>query len=260
MPRLITIPISHYCEKARWALDRAGMAYREERHIQGIHRLAARRAGGGDTVPVLVTPDGTLGESEEIISWVDRHLEADDRLFPVETGEREEVLRLSRRFDGDLGVHGRRLVYVHMMGARKLALAYNNQGVPRWEDLLLRSAWPAMSGFVARELGIRPGIETADEGIVWREFDFAAEQLAQNGPFLIGERFTAADLTFAALSAPVIVPPAYGVELPQPEAQPPALAALVTRAREHPAGRYALMLFDRYRRAGRVPASATSAS
>src|ERR1700728_3679182 len=59
--RLITIPISHYCEKARWALDRVGLPYREERHVQGIHQLAARRAGGGVTVPVLVTPDGPIG-------------------------------------------------------------------------------------------------------------------------------------------------------------------------------------------------------
>jgi glutathione S-transferase len=44
--RLITIPISHYCEKARWALERAGIAYREERHIQGVHMVAARRAAG----------------------------------------------------------------------------------------------------------------------------------------------------------------------------------------------------------------------
>ena len=34
--RLITIPISHYCEKARWALDRAALAFREERHVQGV--------------------------------------------------------------------------------------------------------------------------------------------------------------------------------------------------------------------------------
>ena len=56
--RLVTIPFSHYCEKARWALERTAMPYREERHVQGIHRFAARRAGGGVTVPVLVTPDG----------------------------------------------------------------------------------------------------------------------------------------------------------------------------------------------------------
>ena len=69
--RLLTIPISHFCEKARWALERAGLAYREERHVQGIHSFAARRAGGGSTVPVLVTPAGAIGESREIVEWVD---------------------------------------------------------------------------------------------------------------------------------------------------------------------------------------------
>lgn len=248
MLRLITIPISHYCEKARWALDRAGLAYREEPHVQGIHRVAARRAGGGATVPVLVTPEGTFAESEEIVMWVDAQLEAEQRLFPGERSAREQVLGLSRRFDGDLGVRGRRLMYVHMLTARRLALSFNNQGVPRWEDVLLRSAWPVMSGFVARELGIRPGIEAEDERVVWQEFDFAAAQLAQNGPFLAGERFTAADLSFAALAAPMIVPLEYGVALPQPELMPPATAALIRRAREHPAGAYALKLFTELRR------------
>ncbi|TMK38915.1 MAG: hypothetical protein E6G56_13205, partial [Actinobacteria bacterium] len=82
--RLITIPISHYCEKARWALERAEMPYREERHVQGIHRVAARRAGGGATVPVLVTPEGTLGESEQILAWIDEHVPAEQRLFPTQ--------------------------------------------------------------------------------------------------------------------------------------------------------------------------------
>jgi len=45
MGRLVTIPISHYCEKARWALERAGVPYREERHVQGVHILASRLAG-----------------------------------------------------------------------------------------------------------------------------------------------------------------------------------------------------------------------
>jgi glutathione S-transferase len=82
--RLITIPISHYSEKARWALERAEMRYREERHVQGIHRVAARRAGGGSTVPVLVTPDGAIGRSGEILAWVDERTPAGQRLFPAE--------------------------------------------------------------------------------------------------------------------------------------------------------------------------------
>lgn len=65
--RLLTIPISHYGEKARWALECAGIDYVEEAHLQLIHRLYALRAGGGRTVPVLVTGDGAIGESSGII-------------------------------------------------------------------------------------------------------------------------------------------------------------------------------------------------
>jgi glutathione S-transferase len=101
--RLITIPISHYCEKARWALDRAELPYREERHIQGIHRVAARRAGGGATVPVLVTPQGAIGESHEILVWADARMAPERRLFPTEPGQRAQVDAICRRLDDGLG-------------------------------------------------------------------------------------------------------------------------------------------------------------
>ena len=256
MLRLITIPISHYCEKARWALDRAELSYREERHIQGIHRVAARRAGGGATVPVLVTPDGAIGESHEILAWCDAHMAPERRLFPAEPDARAEVDALCRRLDDGLGPAGRRLMYVHMFRQPKLVFAFNDQGVPAWEDAMLRGGWPLLKRFVSRALGIVPGVEATDEAAVFGELDHVAELLSDGRPHLCGERFGAADLTFAALCAPVIVPPGYGVELPQPDALAPATARLVLRAREHPAGRYALVLFAAQRRP--APADATA--
>jgi glutathione S-transferase len=256
MLRLVTIPISHYCEKARWALERAGIAYREERHVQGIHRFAARRAGGGNTVPVLVTPEGALGESEQILLWVDERTPPEQRLFPSEPGQRAEVERLCRRFDERLGPKGRRLMYVNMLAEPELMLRFNNQGVPRWEDRALRLGWPLAVRFVGRALGIRPGVEVEDEAAVWGELDFVAELLADGREHLCGERFSAADLTFAALSASVVVPPVYGVPLPQPDVLPPDIAAFIERVRDHPAGRYALALFNERRRetvAGETP-------
>jgi glutathione S-transferase len=243
--RLVTIPISHYCEKARWALERAELPYREERHVQGIHRLAARRAGGGSTVPVLVTPEGSIGESQQILEWVDERLPVERRLFPQEQRSRAEVDRLCRRFDDVLGPHARRLLYVHMLRDRRLALRFNNEGVPAWEARTIRYGWPAIERVIQRVLEIRPESEAEDEPIVWGELDFVAELLADGRPYLCGERFTAADLTFAALAAAVIVPPVYGVTLPQPPQMRPDTAALVERAREHPAGAYALSLYAR---------------
>jgi glutathione S-transferase len=247
-PRLITMPISHYCEKARWGLDRAGVRYHEERHVQGIHRLMAKRAGGGATVPVLVAGNDVLGESREILAWTDERLPDPSRLLPTQPAERVEVERLCRRFDDVLGPSGRRLIYVHMFSQRKLALDFNNAGIPAWENRLARGGWPLFERLISRVLDISPGCEVRDETTVFGELDHVAQLLGDGRPYLCGERFTAADLTFAALSAPVVVPHEYGTPLPQPELMAPSTAALVTRAREHPAGRHALDMFARHRR------------
>ena len=249
MLRLITIPISHYCEKARWALDRAGIPYKEQRHIQGVHQIAASRAGGGKTVPVLITRDEVLSESADILAWVDDRTPPDRRLFPDDSEARAEVEDLCRRFDEKLGPHGRRLMYVHILKDKELLLSFNNAGVPGWEDKVIRFGWPVVLRFAARELGITPGIECQDEATVWRELDFAGDVLADGRPYLAGERFSAADLTFAALAAPMVVPPEYTVALPQPgAAMPQEPLRIVERAREHPGGQHALRMFREHRR------------
>ena len=85
-----------------------------------------------------------------------------------------------------------------------------------------------------------------------------AELLADGRPYLCGERFTAADLTFAALAAAAIIPPGYGTPLPQPDELSGPVDAVVRSFREHPAGAYALELFrtHRHARAGTAAAGA----
>jgi glutathione S-transferase len=229
MRRLITIPISHYCEKARWALERAGLAYSEERHVQGVHRIVARRAGGGSTVPVLVAPEGVFAESEQILAYADESLPEAVRLFPA---------------DPD----GRRLMYAHMLEQRRLMLRVNCQGVPAWERRVMTALWPLAVRWGKRELGIGPTSRHDDEALVRHAFDAVAERLADGRHYLCGDRFSAADLTFAALSASVLVPPEYGVSLPQPEMLPAQIASPVRAFRAHPAGEYALRLFRDERR------------
>ena len=55
-------------------------------------------------------------------------------------------------------------------------------------------------------------------------------------------------LTFTCLAGPVLMPPHYGVRLPQPEELPGVLAADVEALRAHPAGAYALKLLATERR------------
>jgi glutathione S-transferase len=241
--RLITIPISHYCEKARWALERAELEYTEERHIQGVHRVLARRAGGGQTVPVLVTPEGVLAESEQIVAYADESLPEELRLFPADQALRREVESLSRWLDAGLGPEGRRLMYAHMFRERRLMLQVNNQGVPVWERRMMTALWPLMVRVAKHVLAIGPETIRVDEPRVLHALDTIADRLSDGRRYLTGDRFTAADLTFAALSASVLVPPEYGVALPQPEQLPPSLADKIRSFREHPAGAFALRLF-----------------
>ena len=63
-------------------------------------------------------------------------------------------------------------------------LRFNDQGVPAWEDRVLRARTAAVRALVARVLEIRPGVERADEAIVWRELDRVAGLLSDGRPYL----------------------------------------------------------------------------
>ena len=253
MPRsqctLITIPISHFCEKARWALERAGVGYEERAHMQVLHWLAVKRAGGGGkTVPVLVCRDTVLSESADILAFADARAPVDMRLYPDDAQEAAAIRALERDFDERLGPHGRRWMYEHMRGQRKLVKQYAPTGVPRWQRLGLPIAYGTVAKIIDRYLDIDRETAARSLEAVRATFDDVAARLDDGRPYLMGERFTAADLTFAALSAAVLMPREYGVPLPQPEELPPVMGAVVRELREHPAGVHAARMFREERR------------
>ena len=251
-PRLITIPISHFCEKARWALDRAGIDFVEEPHIQAVHVWHARRAGGGRTVPVLVTGDEVLGDSSAILEWVDRRDPA-----PGSTRSRwpAEVRRIEDWLDEGLGPDGRLWMYDSTLPvlARHAALGARRDAA-LGAALLRRLRLGAGSGrsaatWASIRAASRAALESVD-GV----FDDVAGMLGDGRPYLCGERFTAADLTFGALSASVLVPPGYGSPLPPLAVMPPTMRREIVRLREHPAGRFAARLYAEDRGSARTAA------
>src|SRR5690349_17185426 len=113
--RLITIPFSHYCEKARWALERAGVAHVEEGHLPLFSSIAAKRAGAKRTVPVFVSADAELvPDSTDILRWCDAHGGAAP-LFPDAL---PDAATLEDDFDRRLGPAARRLAYFHLLPSK----------------------------------------------------------------------------------------------------------------------------------------------
>ena len=251
---LVTIPISHFCEKARWALDRAGVDYTEKRHIQLVHWAAVKRAGGGRTAPVLRTAEGVYAESPAILAYADGHVPAERRLYPGDPAERAEVVALERRFDTGLGPVGRRWLYDQVFRDARRYAPWNLTGVPGWERRMFPFVLAPAKLVIRRHLGVNPASVREAVVRVDAELDAVAEQLSDGRRYLVGGRFSAADLTFAALAAPLVAPPVYGTPLPQPDDMHDEMRAAVLRWRAHPAGAFALRMFAEERPPPKVTA------
>ncbi len=107
MGDLYALPYSPWSEKARWALDHHGVAYREIQHVPmlGERRLrrAAKRRDGRVSVPLYVDADGIFDDSFTIGRHADAVGKAAPLFPPAEeaaieawNGKSEAILRAGR--------------------------------------------------------------------------------------------------------------------------------------------------------------------
>ncbi|WP_437720689.1 glutathione S-transferase family protein [Sorangium sp. So ce861] len=261
--RLITIPWSHYCEKARWALDRAGVPYREDAYLPLAHALPALRAGGRRSVPVLVSPAGVLRDSTDILRYADTLVPPERALFFREPDAAcADVEALEERFDLDLGPASRRVAYFHLlpdeegafalMGGSFRSLDGAGAAPPWWFGRgVFRAYYPVARAVMRRAMRIDAAGAERSRGKIRAVFDAVNERLRDGRPFLVGDRFSAADLTFAALAAPLIVPEHYPVPFPF-AGLPAVLRELIEALRAEPAGAFVQRVYreQRHRKAG----------
>ena len=243
--RLITLPLSHFCEKARWALDLAGIDYREERHLPLIHRWHTRRLGAS-TVPILVTDEGALTDSADIVRYADRHSRA-AKLLPSRTADHQEALELERYLDRELGPHVRRWAYFHILGSRRLLNRVASTGVQMPERLFTSPIMSVTRPLIRR--GYRVGPDTAERSLqrVHEVFQAVGERLMDRRRYLVADELSVADITFAALAAPMLLPERHGGAQPSLDELPEAMRSECLRMRATPAGAYALGLYERHR-------------
>lgn len=247
--RLITLGASHYCEKARWALERSRIPFVEEPHAPLFHRLATYRGGGQRTVPVLVTDSDVYPDSSDILELCDRH--SSGALFG--SGEQRRLSReLEEHFDEKLGPETRRLAYYHLLDQTKLLVGVFAPGMSKPELAAFRAALPGVRALMKKSMKIDSAGAARSRERILQVFREVAERLSDGRPFLTGDRFTGADLTFAALAAPIVLPREYGWPVPPYEILDAPLKSELRHFRDTRAGQFALRLYAEERR--RVPA------
>ena len=241
--RLITIPMSHYCEKARWGLDRLGITYKEERHIQMFHYLRSYRISGGPNVPILIDSKRVIPDSTAILKHIDQYASHDTRLYPEDPDLRAEVEQLEDLFDEQLGVDSRRWMYYQMIGQPYQIFAMA-QGVPVIEKILL----PLVAPFLYLLIRSHPDTlkKDVDEGYARAQAIISQidSRLSDGRPFLAGNRFTAADLSLACMMSPFIVPSQYGIRLPDINKLPQPMQNAVMEFRNTLTGRHVLKMYQ----------------
>ena len=241
MIRMVSIRYSHYCDKARWALEHADIPYREIPHLPIFAWRPALRAGGRRTVPSLIVDGAALPDSTDILRWIDRQGRAEP-LFPSE--HEAEVSALEEDFDLKLGPATRRIAYFHFLRSPATMAELFSTGGPRWELALARVLRRPIGQMIKTGLKIDPAGVSRSEAVVARTFAAVEARLADGRRYLVGDRFTAADLAFASLAAPVIFPDGYLRHVVRWETVPDELRRLAERYRATPSGRFVQRLYE----------------
>jgi cytochrome P450/glutathione S-transferase len=245
--RMVSIPVSPYSELARWVLDRLGVPYRQLRHAPGPNVLANRRYGAGNVSVVVRVPETTLADARPVLDYFDARTPAHMRLYPNDPVEAAEVDRLVTLFHDDFGIAVRAWAYGYMLSERKATSACWRPGIPFIERLLVDYAYPLLARAVRRGLGLDK--DTIPRSIPDIEEGFAEveKRLIDGRPYLMGDRLTAADIMFAVMAAPAVLPKPYGGPFPTLDDLPPEMRAHVEEYRSRPGGQFALRLYQDHR-------------
>jgi glutathione S-transferase len=220
LPVLWHLKVSHYNEKARWALDYKRVRHHRHAAVPGRHRALAKQLAGGSTFPVLILNGEAVGDSTAIIEALESAY-PDPPLYPAEPEERRRALELEEFFDEQLGPYARLLFVDCALPDARLMLGAFVPDLRGVRAMMARAMYPVMRRRVRTEFQIsRDRVATAYDMLAAAGERFRGE--VQPSGYLVGSRFSVADLTLAALIAPLVAPVQF--PYPQPQRGHPRLA------------------------------------
>jgi glutathione S-transferase len=252
MPILWQLQISHYNEKVRWALDHKRIPHVRRSLLPGVHRLQAKRLTGDvETTPVITLDGRSIGDSTRIIAALEERW-PEPPLYPADEAERRRALDLEEFFDEELGPHIRRAVYHELLPYPEMVVPLFTNGQTPAGRVLIRASFPVLRVGMRQSMEINaPAAEESRVRTV-EAMDRLEHEIGPSG-YLVGDRFTVADLTAASLFYPVARP----AEFPYPSISdpPPAAGEWLDPLRDRPGGEWVADIYRRHRAPADSPAA-----
>jgi glutathione S-transferase len=242
-PLLWHIPLSHFSEKVRWALDYKGIAHRR-RVLGPAYMIRAWRATGQGKLPVLWLDGRAIADSTHIIAALEERY-PDPPLYPRDPVARQRALALEDDLDETLGPAVRAAIITPLfqhdpdIALRVLTTGMGGGAYRRLQPLL--RVFPSFYRFRHR---IKESNLERDRTIVATALD-RIEQERQNRAYLVGETFTVADLTAAALLGVLLQPPE--IQYPLEVELPVYLREYRDKLLRHPTGQWAVGIYRLHR-------------
>jgi glutathione S-transferase len=242
-PTLWHIELSHYSEKARWALDHKGVEHVRRTPFVGAHQVVAMALTRSRhrRMPVLRLDGRTIGDSTAIIAALEARF-PQPALYPADPGERARALELEDHFDERLAPAVRSFAWHHVLGERGgigAAVAPERPALRR----VLNASAPLAGRIIRGDYGADAESEQASRDAILAAAELIEHELG-DGDYLVGDRFSVADLSGASLLTPLMTPPGRP-HLPQ--VSPAAVVALREQLEGRRVGAWVTEMYARHR-------------
>ena len=209
---LYQFPISHYCEKVRWAMDYKKLEYKAKNLLPGLHLRTTKKMAPKSYVPILIDQGEQIQNSHTIVSYLDEK-HPNKSLTPSDPDLRQQALAWEKYCDVEIGVHVRRYCYHILLDEPKIVIPFFTKGGPWWGPLFFKLSFSKLGPVMRKVMMIdEEGAQESERHIQQAIDKLHLEYQARD--FLVGDCFGRADLTAAALLAPLMMPQGYGLDWP----------------------------------------------
>lgn len=236
---------SHFNEKVRWALDYKAIDHVRESYLPGPHTPVIRKLSGGpSTTPLLQHPDGFISGSAAIIDWLEQ-TSPEPALYPADKDSRKAALAVQTRFDAEIGPATRTAVFSVFLEELGCLCTTFARDKPLWKRLAYRAVLPLARPMIRAGNNVWPESIERSMQITHDILDEVAQTTRATG-YLVGDKFTIADLTAASLLAPIA-----SVDHPdmkRPEPVPCSLREFLAQWQHHDGVSWVHQMYARHRR------------